>query len=144
LQKIKLSTSIFRCTIRSWKDDKMSDPTELQSAVNRIRARDRRYAEDLYLFIIAGLDYTYRRQGEIRHVCGGELVRGLCSFAKEQFGVMAFTILEQWGIRSTADFGAAVYQLIDEGILSKQENDELSDFDNVLDLRNILETHYFD
>ena len=122
----------------------MSDLTELEDAVNRIRARDSRYAQELYPFIMAGLEYTYRQQGECRHVSGGELVQGLCSFAKEQFGIMALTILRQWGIRSTADFGAAVYQLIDEGILTRQEGDELSDFDNVLDLCDTLETRYFD
>lgn len=122
----------------------MSDLIELQEAVKRIRARDNRYEEELYRFIMAGLEYTYQQQGEYRHVSGEELVRGLAAFAKEQYGVMAFTFLQKWGIRSTADFGAAVYQLIDEGILSKQEDDELSDFDNVLDLRDTLETRYFE
>ena len=122
----------------------MSDLIELQEAVKRIRARDNRYEEELYRFIIAGLEYTYRQQGEYRHVSGGELIRGLCSFSKEKYGIMAFTFLQKWGIRSTADFGAAVYQLIDEGILAKQEGDELSDFDNVLDLRETLETRYFE
>jgi uncharacterized repeat protein (TIGR04138 family) len=121
----------------------MSDSIELQEAVKRIRARDARYHEDLYKFIMDGLEYTYQQQGEYRHLSGAELVRGLCSFAKDRYGIMAFTFLTKWGVRSTADFGAAVYQLIDESILARQEKDELSDFDNVLNLRDNLETRYF-
>jgi uncharacterized repeat protein (TIGR04138 family) len=41
---------------------------------------------------------------------------------------MAKTVFEQWGVSTTEDFGAIVFQLVDEGLLGKTEQDKMSDF----------------
>jgi uncharacterized repeat protein (TIGR04138 family) len=112
-------------------------------AVAAIRLADGRYEEDAYAFVMDGLEFTIRTIGEKRHVSAAELLDGLCSCAKERFGLMAWTVLERWGVAQTGDVGEIVFQLIDAGVLSKTEEDERSDFDDLFDLRVVLEDQYF-
>ena len=46
---------------------------------------------------------------------------------------MAMTVMTEWGIAKTADFGNMVYNLIMAGILNKTERDSLNDFAGVFD-----------
>lgn len=113
--------------------------SEFWEAVERIRATDGRYARDAYAFVMDSLDFTMRGIGERRHVSARELVGGLCANAKHRFGLFAFTVLAKWGLESSDDVGEVVFQLIDAGILSRQESDSRADFDGVVDFREVLE-----
>ncbi|MFH1755739.1 MAG: Minf_1886 family protein [Candidatus Latescibacterota bacterium] len=121
----------------------MEKQIDLYQAIKRIRIRDDRYHGDLYGFVMLGLEYTCSSLGEYRHVSARELVEGLCAYAKKTYGLMAFTVLNHWGIRSTRDFGMAVFHLIDEGVLFKRDEESVEDFDNLLDLQEALEGCYF-
>jgi len=72
--------------------------------------------------------FTVRALEENRHVSGNELLDGIRRLALDRFGPMAKTVFEQWGIVTTEDFGAIVFQLVDEGLLGKTEQDKMSDF----------------
>jgi uncharacterized repeat protein (TIGR04138 family) len=113
--------------------------SEFWEAVERIRSTDARYARDAYAFVMDSLDYTMRAVGERRHVSAAELVRGLCDHAKQRFGLFAYTVFAKWGLVSSDDVGEIVFQLIDAGILSRQESDSRADFDRVVDFREALE-----
>jgi uncharacterized repeat protein (TIGR04138 family) len=113
--------------------------SEFWEAVERIRAADSRYGRDGYAFVMDSLDFTMRLIGERRHVSAAELVRGLCAHAKERFGLMAYTVLSTWGIKTSDDVGELVFQLIGAGVLSRQEGDERSDFNHVMDFRDALD-----
>lgn len=73
------------------------------------------------------------RQKVNRHVGGQELCWGLRDYALEKWGVMAPAVLGSWGIRRTKDFGRLVFALVDNGLLQKQPEDRIEDFDNVFD-----------
>jgi uncharacterized repeat protein (TIGR04138 family) len=112
------------------------DPIDLVRKEIIGRGRDTRYALEAYGFVIRGLEFCRASAGERRHVSGQELSRSLCQFASKQFGPMALDALEKWGIYATEDFGNIVYNLIDAGLLRRQESDSLSDFKKVLDLKS--------
>jgi uncharacterized repeat protein (TIGR04138 family) len=118
--------------------------SEFWLAVERIRAVDGRYAPDAYAFIMDGLDHTVRALDERRHVTAGELLTGLCRFARARYGMMAYDVLRVWGIRSGSDVGEIVFQLIDAGMLARRDEDAREDFDTPLDLKQALEDSYFD
>lgn len=120
------------------------EPVSFFDAVERIRRRDKRYAPEAYALVMDSLAVAMRRIGERRHLSAAELLDHLCDFARDRYGVLAYTILETWGLRTTGDVGAVVYALIDEGELSAQEGDSPADFAGVFDLRERLETRYFD
>lgn len=123
-----------------------SDPKRVNffDAVKRIRSRDTRYAPEAYALVMDGVAYTIQQIGEARHVSAGELLDHLCDFAKGRYGIMAYSILLKWGLKSTEDVGAVVYALIDEGELTEQEGDSLAGFSRVFDLEQKLEGEYFD
>lgn len=116
---------------------------EFWEVVERIREADGRYGRDAYAFVMDGLDYTVRMKEERRHVTGGELLDGLCAFARGRYGMMAYDVVRSWGIQSGSDIGEIVFQLIDAGILSRREEDSREDFDTPLDLKQALEDSYF-
>ena len=51
----------------------------------------------------------------------------------QQYGYMAKVVLNNWGLRTTGDFGEIVYNLIGIGWMKKSASDERAHFDNVYD-----------
>ncbi len=94
-------------------------------------ARDPRYKLEAYTFVLAALHDTVTKLEKPRHVTGQELAWGMRRYALDQFGPMAKTVLQHWGIRQTLDLGKIVFALIDVKLLSKQDQDKLEDFDKV-------------
>jgi uncharacterized repeat protein (TIGR04138 family) len=121
----------------------MEHQVDLEEAIKRIRARDNRFDGNLYGFVMLALEYTCSSLGEYRHVSARELVEGMCAYAKEVYGLMAFTFLNRWGIHTTRDIGTAVFHLIDEGVLFKREGECVEDFNDILNLQQTLEDNYF-
>ena len=107
-------------------------------AVEQILARDSRYTREAYLFVREALDYTQKlvgkeTRGAIRHVSGQELLDGIRQFALHQFGPMAVTVFEEWGVRNCRDFGEIVFNMVEIGLLAKTEKDTRDDFQNGYD-----------
>jgi len=102
-------------------------------ALEQILARDTRFHRDAYHFLREALDFTQRNQpreprGKIRHVTGQELLDGIRRYALEQFGPMAITVLEEWGIRRCEDFGDMVFNMVEARLLAKTDQDSRDDF----------------
>jgi uncharacterized repeat protein (TIGR04138 family) len=100
----------------------------LEELLQGVLTRDPRYAVEAYGFLRAGLDFTVRRLEKPRHVSGQELLDGLREFALAEFGPMAKTVLNGWGIHRTEDIGELVFNLVDSGLLGKTEQDSRDDF----------------
>jgi uncharacterized repeat protein (TIGR04138 family) len=122
----------------------VSDARGFWESVEEIRRSDDRFAVESYGFVMDGLQHTLRMIGGQRHVTAHELLGGLCSYAHERYGVMSYTLLERWGIETTGDFGDIVFQLVDAGVLAKRDEDIREAFDDVFDLREVLEHGYFE
>ena len=104
-------------------------------ALEQILAKDARYHRDAYHFLREALDYTQRNQpreprAKIRHVTGQELLDGIRQFALAQFGPMAITVFEEWGIRNCRDFGNMVFNMVATHLLAKTDADSLADFES--------------
>jgi uncharacterized repeat protein (TIGR04138 family) len=115
--------------------------TEFAEIVSLICKDDPRFDKRSYEFVRLGLDHTVKelRKREVtraeraRHVTGRELLEGLRAFALDQFGPMAKTVLNSWGVRRCQDFGDIVFNLIEYKVFSKTENDRPEDFDGLYD-----------
>jgi uncharacterized repeat protein (TIGR04138 family) len=110
--------------------------------MDRLRARDARYREDAYLFVLAALEYCQSRLDERRHISGRELAIAVRDVALEHFGVMARLVLEHWGVRSSADIGEVVFNLVVEGLLIRQPTDTRDEFAGVFDFDQAFEREY--
>jgi uncharacterized repeat protein (TIGR04138 family) len=121
-------------------------PIDFEEAVRLIVREDPRFDAAAYLFIRDALDHTVRalrkqtpaspRQGN--HVSGRELMEGVRDFALQQYGPLAFTVLDYWRVRSCADFGDIVFNLIEFGVFSKTDTDSREDFAQVFDFHEAL------
>ncbi len=105
--------------------------------VNLIVKEDDRYTKGAYTFLKEALDFTMdkerKRKGKVvtkrqRHVTGQELLEGVREYAMDQYGPMAFTVLTSWGLEKCEDFGEIVFNLIEYGVFSKNDDDTKEDF----------------
>jgi uncharacterized repeat protein (TIGR04138 family) len=106
--------------------------------LEKILAKDPRFAREAYLFVREALDFTQKlisreNQGTIRHVNGQELLDGIRQFALQQFGPMAVTVFEEWGITRCSDFGEIVFNMVEIGLLAKTDKDTRDDFQSGYD-----------
>jgi uncharacterized repeat protein (TIGR04138 family) len=103
-----------------------------------IRAKDPRYHREAYLLVERGLAYTQKslgrkKRGATAHVTGQELLEGIREVALAEFGPMAVTVLEEWGVHSCHDFGQIVFNMINIDWLGKTATDSQADFENGYD-----------
>jgi uncharacterized repeat protein (TIGR04138 family) len=68
-----------------------------------------------------------------RHLSGQELCEAIRLYAISQFGYMAKCVLNNWGMKSTGDFGNIVFNLIAIHHMRKTKHDQREHFDNVYD-----------
>jgi uncharacterized repeat protein (TIGR04138 family) len=107
-----------------------------------LRARNPRYQEAAYVFVLAALNYVLERLPEPRHITGREMAGGVRDLAIERFGPMARTVLEHWGIQQTADVGEIVFALVESGVLIKQDEDSPDDFVDVFEFDDAFGSPY--
>jgi uncharacterized repeat protein (TIGR04138 family) len=101
--------------------------------LDQVLATDNRYHRDAYHFIREALDFTQKivgreNAGKVRHVTGQELLNGLRQYALQQYGPMAVTLFEEWGVNHCKDFGEIVFNMVETGLLAKTEKDSREDF----------------
>lgn len=116
---------------------------EIFQKLEKLTEKHSEFKLEAFGFIMAGLNFTMARLKKKRHISGQELAKGVRDFAIKEFGPMAQTVLEYWGICSTRDMGRVVFALVEEGLLFKNDEDKLSDFDNVYDFDASLRHDYW-
>ncbi|HLJ97192.1 MAG TPA: Minf_1886 family protein [Gemmataceae bacterium] len=115
----------------------------------QVLQRDPRYVYEAYEFVFAALSHTQKLLGRVPaedssnpgaqyHVSGRELVHGVRDLAVREFGLMARVVFRLWGINRTADIGNIVFNLVEENLMSKSDQDSLADFQDLFDLDQAL------
>jgi uncharacterized repeat protein (TIGR04138 family) len=109
------------------------EEVEAEEILERILEQDPRYHRDAYLFLREALDYTQKSvtkagKGQIRHVTGQELLEGIREYGLSQFGPMTQFVFNEWGIHRCEDWGEVVFNLVENNLLRKTENDSRADF----------------
>lgn len=112
------------------------------STRDRLSEMDRRYDERSYAFVLAALEEVVARLPRRRHVTGRELAEGCRDLGLRMYGPLARTVLEHWNVRSTRDIGEIVFNLLEVGVLSKDDRDSRDDFDAVFDFEEAFERDY--
>lgn len=109
-----------------------------------------KYHRDAYQFVFAALRFTQQKLDRVdlevespdAHISGVELLQGVRQLAEQQFGLMAITVLREWGIASTEDIGRIVFELVERGDMRKTDDDQLSDFVGVYDFEVAFDLDY--
>jgi len=112
---------------------------EFAEVIVLIRKEDPRFDRKAYDFVRIGLDHTVKelkkkdvsRAARSAHVTGRELLEGLRGYALDQYGPLAKTVLNSWGVKRCTDFGDIVFNLIEYNVFSKTDNDRREDFTDI-------------
>ena len=115
---------------------------EFHNIVERICEEDLRYRREAYEFVMEALNYTQKKFKRPRHVNGHQLLRGIRDLLLKRYGPMALTVLKHWGIKRTDDFGNVVYNLVQNKVLSKSEEDDIASFRDVYDFAEVFDKGY--
>ena len=106
----------------------MEDLTQFMRTLDELATRIPHYHREAYLCVMAALQATVSRLERPRHLTGRELLDGLRLYALEQYGPMARTVLNAWGVHSTEDVGEIVFALVDARVLGTTPTDSQEDF----------------
>ncbi len=109
----------------------MSEGEEIR--LREILRKDGRYHREAYFFVSEALGLAMHRRGRPGHITGRDLLDALRDLARERFGLMAKTVLNRWGVYRTEDIGEIVFNMVDAGLMSKQESDKREDFAGIFD-----------
>ncbi len=127
---------------------------EQHKAIMELMQQDQRYQLDAYQFVRDALQYAQKvmkmpgtkdegtETKQDHHLTGQQLCQAIREYALEQFGFMAKTVLNSWGIHSTSDFGEIVYNLIRVREMRKSKTDNREDFDDQFDFDVAFEPRF--
>ena len=118
-------------------------PIQLESAIATITKSDHRFDAGAFFLVREALDFTVERlaaesSGEKRHVTGPELLNGFRDYTLQEYGPMAATLLEQWGMKSCRDIGEIVFLFIEHGVFGKQDSDSIDDFREIYQFEDVF------
>ena len=104
----------------------------------RLLQKDDRFDAEAYNFVYEALDFTLKHviqsaSPQNQHVSGQELLEGVRRYSIEQFGCLARTVLETWGVTETENFGEIVFNLVEHDLMGKQDSDCIEDFRDLYD-----------
>lgn len=107
--------------------------TGFQEAVEAVSREDQRYHAGAYAFLRDALEATLKRRKKTQkepggHVAAAELLEGFRLHALAEFGPMAITVLDYWGVRRCEDVGHLVFNLVSAGVFGKTEEDTIESF----------------
>lgn len=126
-----------------------TNPPQPHKTLQQLVEEMDRYPIEAFLFVQEGLKFAVDRTHgpanetpSIRHISGQELSEGLREFSLQRWGRLSRTVLRQWGISSTFDFGRIVFGMIANGMMQKTEEDSIEDFKDVYDFKAAFEADY--
>ena len=105
-------------------------------------AKKESYRPEGYQFLRESLEATLKKRSKSKqqpvsaHVSAEELLDGFKRMALKEFGTMAPTVLNYWGITSCRDIGEMVFNLIEAGAFGRTENDRIDDFERGFDFHD--------
>lgn len=126
----------------------MTTEPRLQEQLEAVATEDGRYSPTAYRFIFDSLDYILIELGREhlpignRHITVDQLLEGIKQCALDHFGPLSRIVFEYWGVQRTEDIGEIVFNLVECGLLNKQESDLKADFADVFDFRDVFEDQY--
>ncbi len=109
--------------------------------IKEIIEKDSRYGPDAYAFVMQALWFTQNNLKRKGHISARELLEGIKEFGLEQYGPMTKTVFQHWGIKTTDGFGEIVFNMVENGILSKTDEDSRRDFKDVYDFAEALNVY---
>ncbi len=116
---------------------------DYEAALDQVLDEDRRYSRQAYFFVQRALQFYREKHGGEQgggHIKGPQLLSGVRELALDEFGPMARSVLNSWGLGEGEDIGEIVYNLIGAGLMSKTPGDRKKDFHGVMKFDESMDT----
>lgn len=94
-------------------------------------ARNSKYKPNTYLFVHEVLQACIQQEAP-QHVTGKQLTLAAFIYSIRQYGRLARMVWEELGLHKSEDLGAVVFQMVGSGLMGKQDEDKVEDFDGLL------------
>ena len=101
---------------------------DLYEKIEELAERSGVYHAKAFLFVLSAIEHARRSLKIEGHIRGQDLCEAARELAINDYGPAAKMVLNGWGIESTLDIGKLVFLMVEEGILSKTEDDSFDDF----------------
>ncbi len=111
---------------------------EIVARIEKLAERRGTYRPEAYFWLLRALEFSRRKFQRTGHVTGRELLEGARLLALEDYGPMALEVFSHWGLSRSEDIGRMVFDLIDEGLLNRTEEDQIEDFAGIYDFRQVF------
>ena len=115
---------------------------EFYSIVSTICDQDPRYFPEAYEFVMEALNFSQKKFKKSKHISGEELLGGIKALLLKKYGPMTMTVLKHWGIKKTDDFGNIVFNLVENKVFAKDEQDHYDSFKNAYDFDEVFNKGY--
>ena len=117
---------------------------DFEAVLTTILDSDPRYHREAYTFLKEALDFAQKAiskasKNQVGHITARELLDGIRQYGLSQYGPMAKTVLNEWGVFTCEDFGEMVFILVEHGLLRKKESDKKDDFKGGYDFAEAFE-----
>jgi len=89
-----------------------------------------KYPPGAYAFVFEILDYVAANKVK-QHLTGRELALSAFVYSLHKYGLLAKMIWEQMNMKVSEDLGQIVFHLVEAGLIKKQQEDRVEDFDKV-------------
>jgi uncharacterized repeat protein (TIGR04138 family) len=116
----------------------------LERSIEELVRQDRRFPPAAYMLVFEGLESALAKLPARRHVTPRELADGVRECALREWGLLARTVLESWNVRSTADIGDVVFNLIERKLLVAGAEDNRTQFEDVFDFQEAFDRAFLD
>jgi uncharacterized repeat protein (TIGR04138 family) len=93
-------------------------------------AHKSKYQPNTFIFVHEVLQACAERQP--KHLTGKQLTLAAFIFSIKKYGRLARTVWEQLGLDRSEDLGAVVFLMVEAGLMSKQDEDRIEDFNGLL------------
>lgn len=101
-----------------------------------IKEKNGKYPEKAYLFafkILKDLAKNNKNQQKSENIKAANLLITFRNYALNEFGPMTASVLQEWNICSCRDLGNVIFDLVNAGVLEKDETDRIEDFEEIYD-----------
>lgn len=106
-----------------------------------IIAKDGRYNARAYTLLCDTIGVlSEKRKGG--HFNSFDLMEEFKENTLDHFGPMAFTVLREWGVNNTRDIGNMMFNLVDSGRISKDDDNTIEDFETGYDFTEAFLSPY--
>lgn len=124
----------------------MQSALDVEETLDKITLRDQRFHRDAYYFVRDALDVAQKKfcngGREPQHVSGQQLLEGIRDHAVSEFGPMAMMVLGEWGVTECEHFGDIVFNMVEESLLGKTDEDTREDFKGGYDFEEAFRKPY--